>query len=110
MPGQTLWLAAVRGHHVHVEIAGIFTAEGDPFSVWREMRVRSLALKAGDATGHSARARHYPDVLCVSESDLSCADRRRAQQPRAFVLCVGFNEDMRATKSNGQYASQKQSG
>ena len=74
------------------------------------MRVRSLTLKAGDATGQSARARYYPDVLRVSESDLGCADRRRAQQPRAFVLGVGFNEDMSATESNGQYASQKQSG
>src|SRR5882672_9642311 len=80
MPGQTTRLAALSRHNINIEIAGVFATESDPFSVRRKMRVRSLALKAGDASGTAATARHGPNILRIGEGDLRSAYRRRAQQ------------------------------
>src|SRR5690242_5243331 len=88
MPGQPLRLAAFRRDHVHIEIAGVLAAEGDPFSVRGKMRIRGLALKARNAPRHATRSRHRPDVLRVSEGDLRRADSRRAQHARAARLSV----------------------
>src|SRR2546423_10545007 len=52
------------------------------------MRIRRLALEAGDAPRHATRARHSPDVLRVSEGDLRCANGGRSQHARAAGLRV----------------------
>ena len=49
MKRQTLGLAALRGHDVNIRVAGILRAERDPLAVRREMRIRRLALKAGES-------------------------------------------------------------
>src|SRR5262249_42539112 len=82
MPGQTLRLAAFSRHDIDVSVAGVFTAERDPLPVGREVRARSLALETGQAARQAAGPLDDPDVVCVSERDLSGADRRRSQQTR----------------------------
>src|SRR5437588_3798672 len=88
MPGKPFWLAAFRRNYVDIKIARVLTAKRDPFSVWRKVRIRCLALKARNASRHATSSRHSPDVLRVSESDLRRADGRGSQQTRAASLRV----------------------
>ena len=95
MPRQTLRLAAFGRHDVNVEVACILAAERDPSSVGRKMWIRSLSLKTRQSFCAATGARHDPDIVCISETDLSCANGRRAQQTslswRAVsVLRAGF--------------------
>src|SRR3984893_4282286 len=106
MPRQTFWLATIRGHHVNIQIAGVLTAEGDPFSVRREMRIRSLAFKAGTPPSHAARAWHHPNILRIGDRDLRRTDCWRTQQTGTAIRCLGvrFNKDVPARKPDAQEA------
>jgi hypothetical protein len=80
MPGQALRLATLRGDDVDVGVAGVLAAERDPLAVGGEMRIRRLALEAGQAARHAARTLDRPDIVGIGEGDLRCADRRHPQQ------------------------------
>src|SRR5262245_44247159 len=82
MPRQALWLTALRRNHVNIVVAGILAAECDELPVWRKLRVRGWALKAGQPPRHSSGTFDHPDVVRVRERDLRSAHGRRAEQPR----------------------------
>ena len=57
------------------------------------MWIRSLSLEAREAACAAAATRDDPDIVRVSETDLSGADGRRAQEarlPSMAVLCADF--------------------
>src|SRR5882672_12562758 len=95
MPRQSAWFAAFGRHHINVEVAGILAAKRDPFTVRREMRIRGLSLKTRQSSRAAARARHGPNIICVSESDLRLAHCRRPQQARLPVWGLGPHGKLR---------------
>src|SRR5260221_1580692 len=109
MPRQTLRLAAISRHHIDVQIAGVFTAEGDPFSVRREVWIGSLSLKTGEATGQASGPRHNPDVLRIRKCDLRRAYGWGTQQACAAIRSFGVrrDEDVVAGEPDGQQAQSK---
>src|ERR1051325_2607507 len=106
MPSQSLRLAAVCGHDVHVEVAGILAAKRDPSAVRRKMRVRCLSLKTGQASRAATGTRHNPDVVRVSETDLSGADCRRAQQSSLTSVTVLRSDFWRENQKTEQQDEQ----
>src|SRR5262249_37346661 len=70
VPGQTLRLASFGGNDVDVGVAGVFGAEGDPLPVWREVRVRGLALEAGQSARQAPGSLDDPDVVGRCETHL----------------------------------------
>ena len=73
------------------------------------MGIRSLSLKTGDATRHSARAWHHPNILRIRKSDLRGTHGRGAQQTGAAIrsLCVRCHENVRPGEPDAQKAHSK---
>src|SRR5215471_2851550 len=86
MPREALRLAAGSGDNVDVDVAGVFAAESDGASVWREVWIRRLPVEAGQAPRRAAGALDDPDVVRVRERDLRGADGGRTQQPGTLVI------------------------
>src|SRR5262249_30271361 len=65
VPRQPRRLTAVRRDDVDIDVAGVLAAEGNPLSVWREMRIRRLTLEARQPARDASRALDAPDVVRV---------------------------------------------
>ena len=86
VPRQALRLAAVVGrgcrvgrHDVHVGVAAVLGAEGDPLAVGGELRVLGFALEAREAPRRAAGAVDDPDIVRVGERNVLFADGGAAQ-------------------------------
>src|SRR5882672_5531701 len=85
MPGKPSRFSSFSRHHVNVEVSGILAAKRDPLSVRREVGIRCLSLETRQTSSAAARARHGPNIICVSEGNLRRAHCRRAEQTRLSV-------------------------
>src|SRR5690349_14747963 len=88
MPRESLRLAAVGGDDVDVEVAGVLAAKRDPSSVGREVRVCCLSLKTRQASRAATGTWCDPDVVSVSETDLSGTDGWGAQQSGLTAVTI----------------------
>jgi hypothetical protein len=72
------------------------------------MWISSLPLKAGQSFRTAASSWHNPDVVCVRESNLICADGWRAQQPclRTAVSILRERNDWKQRDKNNQQKQQ----
>ncbi len=67
MEGQALRLAAGRGHDEDVGIAFVLAGEGDPLAVRTELGKAFIAVVRGDAGGHAAGKRRFPQIAFRGE-------------------------------------------
>src|SRR5437660_1269462 len=95
MPRQSPGFTAVGGYDIDVEVSGVLTTEGNPFSVRRKMWIRCLALKTCDAACVATGTRNGPNIVGIRKGDLRCAYRWCAQQPCAGRLrcSIGPNNE-----------------
>ena len=76
MPGEAFRLAPVGGDYIHVGVATVLPAEGDPASVGRKLRVPGRSLKACQPPSISPIARRDPEVVRMGKGDLGGTNRR----------------------------------
>ena len=75
-------LAARRRHHVHVRIAVVVSAEGEPRPVRRKPRERFRPARRAQPHRRAAGLRRDPDIARIHKRDLRLGNRRHLHHPR----------------------------
>jgi len=65
--GQSAWLAAVGGHHIHFGVPLVAGDEGNPLPVGREARGDDIAKAGGQAARVAPVHRNRPQVILASK-------------------------------------------
>ena len=102
---------STAGDNININVAFVFTTERNLRAIRRKARTELAARARGKPASFASGARNNPEVVRIFKSDLRLADRRIAEEKRAFGLAGkrkrdegdGKQEQDGLHKSSGHY-------